>query len=41
MKSLLHYPSRKKRIASWIIGNMPEHDAKNNKGDLNLPCVTG
>lgn len=25
MKSLLHYPGSKKRIASWIIGNMPEH----------------
>jgi len=25
MKSLLHYPGGKKRIASWIIGNMPEH----------------
>ncbi|WP_313184943.1 DNA adenine methylase, partial [Lacrimispora sp.] len=25
MKSLLHYPGGKKRIASWIIGNMPNH----------------
>jgi DNA adenine methylase len=25
MKSLLHYPGSKKRIASWIFGNMPEH----------------
>ena len=25
MKSLLHYPGSKKRIASWIIENMPEH----------------
>lgn len=25
MKSLLHYPGGKKRIAPWIIENMPEH----------------
>lgn len=25
MKSLLHYPGSKKRIASWIIENMPDH----------------
>lgn len=25
MKSLLHYSGSKRRIASWIIGNMPEH----------------
>lgn len=25
MKSLLHYPCSKKRIASWIIENMPDH----------------
>ncbi len=25
MTSLLHYPGGKKRIAPWIIGNMPEH----------------
>lgn len=25
MKSLLHYPGSKKRIASWIIENMPKH----------------
>jgi len=25
VKSLLHYPGNKKRIASWIIENMPRH----------------
>lgn len=25
MKSILHYPGSKKRIAPWIIENMPEH----------------